>query len=108
MVGAGYTLNGFSVAIMKIKGCGCAGANNRMMFCPIAQAIDFATVPSQNHPARREEEYERKTTSLAGMPGPRQVQHAPCGCGINAGDATLFACLRLGSTRQGWGCAKLV
>lgn len=68
-LGAGYTLNDFSVAIMKIKGLAAVlAANKPDDVAARAQAIELGRSIAKTILLDSEEEYERKTTSLAGMP----------------------------------------
>ena len=76
-LGAGYTLNDFSVAIMKIKGLAAVLAQTiRMMLQPVPKRSSLA-VPSQNHPARRRRRVRAQDHLPCGNArSPRQVQRA--------------------------------
>lgn len=67
-MGAGYTLKDFSVAIMKIKGlASILAANNPSVVATRAQAIELSRSIAKTILLDSEEDYERKTTTLAGL-----------------------------------------
>ena len=68
-LGIGYTMMDFSVAIMKIKGLAAiVAANSPEAVATRAQAIELGRSIAKTILLDSEEEYERKTTSLAGVP----------------------------------------
>jgi phage-related protein (TIGR01555 family) len=68
-LGVGYTMNDLSVAIMKIKGLAAiVAANSPEAVATRAQAIELSRSIAKTILLDSEEEYERKTTSLAGVP----------------------------------------
>ena len=67
--GVGYTMLDFSVAIMKIKGLAAiVAANSPEAVANRAQAIELGRSIAKTILIDAEEEYERKTTTLAGVP----------------------------------------
>lgn len=67
--GVGYTMLDFSVAIMKIKGLAAiVAANSPDAVANRAQAIELGRSIAKTILIDAEEEYERKTTTLAGVP----------------------------------------
>jgi len=68
-LGIGYTMMDFSVAIMKIKGLAAiVAANSPEAVATRAQAIELGRSIAKTILLDSEEEYERKTTTLAGVP----------------------------------------
>ena len=68
-LGVGYTMTDFSVAIMKIKGlASIVAANSPEALATRAQAIELGRSIAKTILLDSEEEYERKTTSLTGVP----------------------------------------
>ena len=68
-LGVGYTMTDFSVAIMKIKGlASIVAANSPEALATRAQAIELGRSIAKTILLDSEEDYERKTTSLTGVP----------------------------------------
>jgi len=68
-LGVGYTMLDFSVAIMKIKGlASILAANSPEAVANRAQAVELGRSIAKTILLDSEEEYERKTTTLAGVP----------------------------------------
>ena len=68
-LGIGYTMLDFSVAIMKIKGlASILAANSPEAVANRAQAVELGRSIAKTILLDSEEEYERKTTTLAGVP----------------------------------------
>ena len=68
-LGVGYTMTDFSVAILKIKGlASILAANDPAAVATRMQAIEMGRSIAKTIPLDSEEDYERKTTSLTGVP----------------------------------------
>ena len=68
-LGVGYTMFDFSVAIMKIKGlASILAANSPEAVATRAQAVELGRSLAKTILLDSEEEYERKTTTLTGVP----------------------------------------
>lgn len=68
-LGVGYTMFDFSVAIMKIKGlASILAANSPEVVATRAQAVELGRSLAKTILLDSEEDYERKTTALTGVP----------------------------------------